>query len=359
MIHAMPKLDPRLSLLARQAIVRTSRGALDLPTRIRIDGALSVLARDLSELIDRGVSFQVRSSDEARLEETPAFGFELRWGEVTCLVFLGQDSARSLADQFLRLRTTLLGSGELTDVEMGILQYSVLKLLDLWHGRRRDLPVALAAFLSAAECRERMTAAGRQISIETVIAGRIGWGRIILDGVSEPAELPALFPDFVSDGDTVVEPDRDTVLHLALPWMTVSHRDLRHAEPGAVLLLGLSDLVRDKPPCTVVTDTMWEVARAQIVEHESDHTRVERSSLDIRVPRPPECGADQVAIRPLLGAYRDRLGSLALWNGDEDLVFGHDLLAPVSIVDFERVRWIGELIRVRGGLGVRLKRRSR
>ncbi|MEM7203128.1 MAG: FliM/FliN family flagellar motor switch protein [Planctomycetota bacterium] len=355
-----PQPETGVGFPAMQAVAFPARSRLgDLEVAAPLGALLERVAhaaeRVLGDTLETGVRIQLGRELDATEPARPCFAAVLeRADKERFVVALDGRAARMLADKVARSVSGMNGTGELSDAELGLLDFVIVATLD---GMDRVLGLADSG-CGVLEFASRDEALARLRSLDTVLPGRVTiGGRVGALWVGAPRRL--LEQVSLKEGAALPEetwrvlPSVPVQLELApVPLSAEEHARLA---PGSVVLLGASDLISPPIPCQLVTATGWRLCLAQIAMDSPTLLQVRCGPVE-PLALPAEAPGRELV--PVLGERELTVEQLAAWRQGSPVEFARDVAGAVVLHEGGAPAWRGELVRVQGELGVRLLQRA-
>lgn len=298
-----------------------------------------------------GTPVWARCTDDAPPPaDDTAFAVRLRLGrhEPPALLTLDARAARLLADAVMGQAAGLRGSGPLTPVEVGLVEYALLECAQHVskrpeHGSARFSILAFAGpDLAPAWVQD---ASGVAASFEIAAPAGAGRGALWLPGpFSVTPSLPPAEP---------VDPSRGVTAGVALPWITLPREQWESLAPGDLLLPGLTGLVQ-AGEASIVTRTGWSLAPARVTLDSATVIEADAGRLEPSPDVPPEGDDDAVGVRATLGARTFWLDELRTWSPGRRLSFTKPARHAVTLWVEGRPAGAGELVAYEGEVAIRL-----
>lgn len=337
---------------ARPADILTSAPRFDesgepvsYATVLAMSSALSVLGAALSSVA--GVPCRVEQAPAGSCAD-PEFG--VRWGAPGGAGgwLLGDPAAgRALADAALARAGLAIGTGRLTPVELGVLEFVARTTADA--AARSDPAVGSRFLVHSVAARGELEPGGVTDAPAWRITIGSRQGMLYLTG--GPAALgsgPAP-RDEPADGTGVID------LAIELPPVPLSQAEQSRAAPGDLVLLDVSGLDRSTPGLSLTTPSGWRVATAHVVSLTPTRVEAELGALDIRPSAAAAPGRNNL-IRPLLGSAGVPKEDFEPWFGARGVMLTLDAGPMLRLFRGQEHAGDAELVRHEGLLAARLLR---
>ncbi|MCA8971299.1 MAG: hypothetical protein KDC95_16020 [Planctomycetes bacterium] len=229
-----------------------------------------------------------------------AFAAEFRLEEHEWAIGIDTESRRALVDACAIALSGYVAAGELSEVELGILEGIALLVFGNLVTALRARDVRWSSSLHGAAAAELCESYDQDpLPIHIRIAGRDVYTQIFgyglpdfRAGLAELEQLPELRP-----------PER-CVLRIHGPPIHLNPDEHSMLVPGSIVLLGAPDLASHLASCTLRSDSGWHVASAEVLHDRAHAMRVRLSDPHIKAPSDDETtlclGSVQLHARELL-----------------------------------------------------------
>lgn len=345
-----------LRALLRPLATGAQSGAMDAGERLLLERTLPCLEAGLSQLTGAPISIRTRVAREEPStlplrEEAFALRLALsgdgRADGAAYLTF-DQGAARAIVDALEARLAGVRGVGDLTDAELGLLEFVGLELLERLAREVEALRgrVRIEAFLSGQEVLRELAASGLVASAAFGLHVGARGGTLVLWSAARtgaPSACPRP-PHEAREGCVWVA--------LALPPVELDHERAASLRAGDVVLLGTADLHSFGTSYRLVSATGWELARASLIEDSPTQASARAGELRPTVARHEPSRPGLAALVATLGWLELDLDQLEAWRAGDALAFTKrragavGLHGPGSSVSGELVR-IGEEVGVR------------
>lgn len=289
--------DAILDIVSREPIRRIAGFQLEASGWAAFGVVLGFIEEYLSMKTGRSISFSECVDDSPHWR--PQFGVQFRIGESgrEFGIAMDEEAGRCILDAAGDATGWLRGAGQLSDAELGILEFIVLDIVN-----RILSEVLPGCVIKIVAFQTRRDFAHEFDKLES---------RPILYSVgnfSRPA-LVAIFPSAfrVQEGATLVRVPAGApaksgiVVRLALPKIDMKEAELQDLEPGDVLLLFTKSLLVLEAPVLIVTTTGWVLGEATVVEESTGEIVVKVLTL---APQPfllEKCKKSNAWAIPIIG----------------------------------------------------------
>ena len=354
----------QLEALARSSLVSVAGATLSTPSRLLLEWAIHTvrhsLAAELGQRVGLRLSRQVRP--EALPITTQVFGLHLRIlsDDVArdAFVTLDADAARTLTDALQSHLTGMRGVGELTDSEIGLLEFLSLVTLEVV---ARDAPSETARF-ELVEFLRKPQIPGLIANHESTpiifglsCAGRSG--SVVLWAPTWEGRTGLKLPgrgELPGAAASAAPPPNALCVTLALPAIQVPEAQIEALGPGDVLLIGASDLESFGTDWQLVTTSGWCLGDARLQEDSPTCAVVECGALSPSVHMAPDSIPGHVALQPTMGWLDLPLSRVENWERGQCLSFQKVGTADVRLHRAGGLALRGEWVRVGQEVGVRV-----
>lgn len=342
-----------LEILVSPARIEVFGRPIGVDTWHRLAGLVTDSATALRELVEMPIDATLRPGP-ADLD-SGCFGIEIGSdGGAAAWVTVDEPAARALADAVEARIADVRGAGELTDAELGFLEFAALCVVD---AAARRLPAlgrrgAVRGFLSGTELARCIgSAGGTGIPIRLRIGAREGSAAVWL---ARGGEAEAIVRDVRPLELETEERTGDVELSIALSPVAVDAGELARGAPGDVLLLGVDTLESAASRARLVTSTGWRLAEVSLERVFPDHVRVRVGPIAPVPDTLPAASGERRLVEPRLGRVRIDLRRLRGWGDDEPLDLELDADGPFRLFHRGLHLGTGEPVLLDGDLGVRL-----
>lgn len=368
------RVDWPLLVLTSPAAVRVGDRVLPAPARVWIEILTQLTQSALENTLGRAVSLSVQTpgepSADVRSASDPSLNpvvFGARFGHPSlgddCVLTIDQSAARVLVEPIVEDLTGLKGGGQLTDAEIGLLEFVLLSAAD---GVMQELAsisrgFAFHAFFGPHEIKElEKNAAASVLEFELRASARAGTLRLRGGNwLTQDARLADAFAALPQSSGALwneAVAARPVDLYLALPAVSLARQEYQGMQPGDVLLLGRTELTSAGCGCGLVTTTGWQAATAEVLLDSPTviSVRCGKARPILSPALSVQAAPDTVLLVPAVGGIRQTLEQLSGWQDGQMLDLPKDAKAPVTLYNGSRRVATGELVRVEGEVGVRV-----
>ncbi|MFT4538960.1 MAG: hypothetical protein ACI841_000714 [Planctomycetota bacterium] len=351
----------QLRALLRPVGTRVDRGAMDVAERLLLECILPQVESRLAELTSVAASVTPRleledSSFTPMRDEVFAVRIALTAAQgppSTTYLTIDQTTARAIVDSIEARLAGVRGVGELTDAELGLLEFVSLELIECIAREAPSLAgrMTVDAFLAGKEIMRDLADSG----LEARAAFCVGVGphagtAMLWSQVRSGAPSIRLRAPGAATGEST---SASLWVALALPPIELDTDRAASLRAGDVVLLGTGDLMSFGTGYRLLGTSGWELGRASLVEDSPTQATASAGELQPCVARFEVSRPGKAVLVATLGWLELTAEQLKAWRAGDTLAFAKSgsgtvgLHGPTSSVS-------GELVRVGEEVGVRV-----